>query len=122
MLSLWTLAIPPCTWDEIPHIRLAKFGDLAEKNCPVNILRQRFDLWGGVPRTLMYDRRSDGSHADAEFNKWKVADRSSSRRNTLLGKLRLGPRSPFGKDFPSISLLQNPDKRRNKSIDFDKSV
>ena len=66
-----TLAIPPCTWDEILHIRFACFGDLAENKCPVNILRQRFDLWGGIPHTLMYDQCLD---ADLELNKWKVAD------------------------------------------------
>ena len=69
-----TLAIPPCTWDEILNIRLACFDDLAEKKFPVNILRQRFDLWGGAPRTLMYDQCLDARNADSEFNKWKVAD------------------------------------------------
>ena len=69
-----TLAIPPCTWDEILHIRLSCFGDLAEKECPIDTLQQAFDLWGGIPRTLMYDQSLDASHADSEFNKWKVAD------------------------------------------------
>ena len=69
-----TLTIPPCTWDEILHIRFACFGGLAEKKCPVKTLRERFDLWGGVPRTLMYKQCLDASHVDAEFNKWKVAD------------------------------------------------
>ena len=69
-----TLAIPPCTWEEILHTRFACFGDLAEKECPISTLQHGFDLWGGVPSTLMYDELLDASHADAEFNQWKVSD------------------------------------------------
>lgn len=67
------MAIPPCTWDEILQIRFAAFGDFVEKKCPINILRQRFDLWGGVP-TLMYDQYLDASNADSEVNTLRVAD------------------------------------------------
>lgn len=66
-----TVIIPPYTWDEILQIRLAGFGNLVEKNCPIIILRH---LWGGVPHTLMYDQYLDASNADSEFNTLKVAD------------------------------------------------
>ena len=40
----------------------------------------------------------------------------SRGRNTLLGKLRLGPQSPFGKDFPSPSWLQTLTKGESDKL------
>jgi len=49
------LVVPLYKWDEIQHLRLAKYGDLdtAEAACPLTTLRERFDLWGGFPDTIM---------------------------------------------------------------------
>lgn len=48
-----TLALPPCSWAEILSIRSALFQDTAEEVHPLSELRARFELWGGVPRTIL---------------------------------------------------------------------
>jgi hypothetical protein len=47
------LTFPPCEWDEICHIRTALYRENASVNCPLDELQKRFDVWGGVPRTIL---------------------------------------------------------------------
>jgi hypothetical protein len=50
------LTMPPCNWDEILNIRLAlrlSFEGSLDECCPLGPLKDRFDVWGGVPRTLL---------------------------------------------------------------------
>jgi len=49
------LVVPLYKWEEIQHLRPAKYGDLdtAEANCPLMILCELFELWGGFPDTIM---------------------------------------------------------------------
>ena len=47
------LVFPPCTWNEICHIRTALYRENAGVICPLDKLRERFKVWGGVPRTIL---------------------------------------------------------------------
>ena len=64
-LKLWVkeksalqLVIPPCDWNEILNIRFALTVNDADLNCPLDALQERFNLWGGVPRTIIKNPRS----------------------------------------------------------------
>lgn len=49
--SAATITVPPCSWDEMVSIKnLASHISL-----PIDLLRKRFDMWGGVPRTTIFD-------------------------------------------------------------------
>ena len=49
------LVLPPCEWDEICHIRTALYRKTAESSCPLGELWKRFNMWGGVPRSIISD-------------------------------------------------------------------
>ena len=68
-----TLTIPTCTWDEICHIRKASFGDLADHRCDLQELRKRFDMWGGVPRTII-DNPELCEENENQFRKLRIED------------------------------------------------
>jgi len=49
--SAATITLPPCSWDEMVSIK-----NLAtDIPLPIDLLRKRFDMWGGVPRTTIFD-------------------------------------------------------------------
>jgi hypothetical protein len=66
-----TLVVPPCNWEEICFIRLAH--DFKEV-CSLETLRERFELWGGVPRSIVIRRGLTPERADSEFHNLKITD------------------------------------------------
>ena len=66
------MAIPPCTWEETLQIRLANCGDDADEECPLDKLRERYDLWGGVLRTVIQKSRLSALAADEVFKQLKL--------------------------------------------------
>jgi hypothetical protein len=67
------LTLPPCEWYEILQIRDANFGDIADNECPLGALRERYDMWGGVPRTIM-DEAAKVREYEIAFRELKIAD------------------------------------------------
>jgi len=57
-----TLVVPPCNWEETCFIRLAH--DLKDV-CWLETLRERFELWGGVPRSIILRRGLTPELADS---------------------------------------------------------
>ena len=57
-----TLVVPPCNWEEICFIRLAHGS---KKACSLETLRERFELWGGVPRSIILRRGLTPELADS---------------------------------------------------------
>ena len=68
-----TLIMPPCEWEEMVQIRLAFYGDSAEKKCPLDTLKERFNVWGGVPRTLI-EMPDTVYEAETQFRQLKISE------------------------------------------------
>jgi hypothetical protein len=68
------LTLPPCEWHEILQIRDTMFGDIADNECPLDALRERYEMWGGVPRTIMEDPAATVTEYEINFKKLKIAD------------------------------------------------
>ena len=66
-----TLVVPPCNWEEICFIRLAHGS---KKACSLETLRERFELWGGVPRSIVLRRGLTPEIADSEFHNLKITE------------------------------------------------
>jgi hypothetical protein len=71
-----TITVPPCSWDEILGIRRALFGDdgIADVKCPLEALRDNFDTWGGVPRTIILGRPSWLEQMEQDLKQLKIRD------------------------------------------------
>ena len=66
-----TLVVPPCNWEETCFIRLAH--DFKHV-CSLETLRERFELWGGVPRSIVLCRGLTPEIADSEFHNLKITE------------------------------------------------
>lgn len=71
-----TLAMPPCSWEEILKIRAAVFKNMKDQMCPLDKLTAQFSLWGGVPRTILgLSETSDlENFEDREFRQMRIKD------------------------------------------------
>jgi hypothetical protein len=66
-----TLGIPPCNWEEICFIRLAHGS---KKPCSLENLRERFEFWGGVPRSIVLCQGLTPEIADSESHNLKITE------------------------------------------------
>jgi len=66
-----TLVVPPCDWEETCFIRLIHDS---KQVCSLEILRERFELWGGVPRSIIPSRGLTSEIADSEFHNLKITE------------------------------------------------
>jgi hypothetical protein len=68
-----TLTLPPCEWEEMVQIRLALSGNHSEDWCPLGTLKERFNVWGGVPRNLI-EMPHVVVDAENQFRQLKISD------------------------------------------------
>jgi len=115
-LKLWikansplTLVVPPCTWEEMLNIRLA-WGENAQ--CSIDTLRERFELWGGVPRNIIGSQYLSSSCADQEFKYLTIAD---AVRCIVHYDLDRRPRS--GKLFHLLPAFRLPREHQTLSLE-----
>jgi hypothetical protein len=47
------ITLPTCSWEEMVAIRNTK--SKPDTSLPIRLLRERYDMWGGVPRTTIFD-------------------------------------------------------------------
>jgi hypothetical protein len=67
------LALPPCTWDEILQIRTANYPGPREALGPLDKVKQKFDLWGDIPRTILFKERGFHKPLDHELSSMSLA-------------------------------------------------
>ena len=72
--SALQLVIPPCDWNEILNIRCALVASDPDQKCPLDALQERFNLWGGVPRTIIINPELLRNRESEELKKIRVKD------------------------------------------------
>jgi hypothetical protein len=106
------LTIPPCDWDELIHIRdtMVRSSSGPDKSVPsLEVLKERYDMWGGVPRTLLGEPEAIAECEDI-FHRLKVADAIQ-----YLCTRRLDHPRHSGRIFhllPGFKLKQNQEHQR----------
>ena len=68
------LVIPPCNWNEILNIRFALAAGDADQKYPLDALQECFNLWGGVPRTIIKNPKLLCNRENEELKTIRVKD------------------------------------------------
>jgi hypothetical protein len=89
-------------------IRLA-CGEAAE--CSIDELRERFDLWGGVPRNILGSQYLSSSIADQESQHLTIADAVR-----YIATYELDHRSQSGKLFHLLPAFRLPHEHQTLSL------
>ena len=98
------LTMPPCKWDEILNIRLVSSPD---EHCPLGPLKDRFNVWGGVPRTILFEPTTLLEN-EATFRRLNIAAAME-----YLGTSRVDRDKHSGTIFrllPSFSMIDKEDE------------
>jgi hypothetical protein len=104
-----TLVLPPCSWQEINFIRLAHDPDMT---CSTDKLRARFELWGGVPRSIILeDMDLTSEQADEEFQNLSIKDVMR-----YLGTYNLDHREQSGKLFHLLPCFESMTPDESKAL------
>ena len=113
-----TLVVPPCTWDEIQQIRAGycKYTSATEDMYPLNDVRRLYDLWGGVPHTILHNPTS--LDVRNEFQQIRIADAmkyiATYKVDREVHSDQLFHLIPNWEDKDSLSLQEHYDARRAK--------